>query len=230
MSLEAVYGIINRVREADRRSQQGMAWIQGRLDSLHDSLEILGSSPEEALMGFVQDYLVLAPDILSWIRTCVEACPHSEVESSDPLQPVNLGRTLLQITTDYYLAPATPLLQNTGLPGVFLRSYQSLRLLEECHDNNHQLLTGPAAELSLMAPNLLAHLLIGEPFANELDEALLYDYQKVVPRDGYYRLHVLPDDVSAMEIKALGQRCQDVLSHNGLRFRFLDDHGHRESG
>lgn len=215
MSLEAVYGIINRVQSSDQRSQQGIAWVEGRFSDLHDSLQRPQSgSTGEALLAYTLSYIRLTADSLRWIEQNLSHCEQG-----------SFGRTLFQTCLNYYLAPATPLLQNSGLPGLVLKTYQCARLLEECYENNRQLLTGQTANLQLMPANLLTHLLIGEPFANELDSASLEDFERIAPPDHFFELKLLPTSASELpdsNLEAIKTRWQDLLEDHGLQFSFLN--------
>ncbi len=177
MTLDAVYEIIQQVSAAELKSQQYARWLASQLDSLHRVISLQGMDPVSDLRKFVLEYVSLAPRIVECVADCAEQC-----------QRKLLFQPFIDISVEYFVHPSVQVLQHTGLDGLLVRAYQSHRLIEELYENNMSLRDSPICELRATQANLLAHYLIGEPFANEIDQATHVTFRNLVSMPDYYHL------------------------------------------
>lgn len=68
-----------------------------------------------------------------------------------------------------------------GLDGLFDEAYLAHRLVEEVNDRYIAHFGQPLIPLDTTVANLVAHQLIGEPFANQLDEAVRQALEGLLP-------------------------------------------------
>ncbi len=81
---------------------------------------------------------------------------------------------LLKIASDYFLSPPSLVDGHDPLEALLDEAYLAHRLLEEVNDRFMAQSGIPLAPMDMTMPNIIAHELIGEPFANELDQAVLF--------------------------------------------------------
>jgi hypothetical protein len=81
---------------------------------------------------------------------------------------------LLNIASDYFLAPPDIIGEHGQLEALLDEAYLAHRLLEEVNDRFIGYCGIPLAPMDMTRANVIAHELIGEPYANELDQAVLF--------------------------------------------------------
>lgn len=212
MSLEAVYEIIEKAWESDQRTHRCDHWIADQLGSLHNSIELTQLDAVGSLRSFLADYIRLAPDTLAWINHCLDRNPAA-----------TFIRAFVETCEDFFLMPSARFLQLGGIRTLLINAYQCHRLLEECYDNNLSLLVEQQTGQAMTPANLLAHHLIGEPFANEVDQAVENHFRRLARPTDYRKLKlgehlygVCPD-----EENLLRENWQNLLQHHSIGFRFL---------
>jgi hypothetical protein len=211
MSLDAVYEIIAKAKHADYRSKSYKDWLEDRIVLLHPSVNLPSSDPEGSLDRFVVRYIDLAPKMLHCISEC--ACLSGIQSLIDPFLRVSVG---------YFTSPPLPIMQHTGLDGLFVKAYQTHRLIEELYDNNRSLARRADYAMETTQANLLAHHLIGEPFANELDNACEQAINQVVDLPRYYGFNLARylDQSGRVSWNDLRQEWLSLLSDNLITFKF----------
>ena len=110
---------------------------------------------------FVSAYIEQVPDLLD----AANAVAH-EAGIESQIKPV------LKIAEQYFAQPLPLLDGHPGLEGLLDEAYLAHRLVEEVNDLYIKHLGQPLIPLDMTVANLIAHQLIGEAFANQLDEAV----------------------------------------------------------
>ncbi|OZG73269.1 hypothetical protein BTA51_12395 [Hahella sp. CCB-MM4] len=177
MSLEAVYGIINQAKASELKTKHYANWLVNQLESLHRVISLKGSEPVADLSQFVIEYIELAPRIIECVADCAATS-----------RTHKLFKPFIDLSINYFVHPSVLVLRHTGLDGLLIRAYQSHRLIEELYENNHSLRNSPICELQATQANLLAHHLVGEPFSNEIDQAIQVTLRQLVSMPDYYHL------------------------------------------
>jgi len=154
------------IRAATSDEQQTLIMVQRlflRRPHLHNAIRLPDHTALETLSEFVVRYIEQVPN-------CIEAI-YNIAQEADILQQV---APLLKVAIDYFLQPLA-LTDNRGsLQGLMDEAYLAHRLLEEINDRFIGLCGAPLAPIDMTRSNLIVHALIGEPFANELDQAVLF--------------------------------------------------------
>ncbi len=137
--------------------------IQDRMPALHNAIRLPTSIAPELLIDFSMRYINQVPDFVAAISgIAIESKIASNI---DPL---------LRIATDYFLKAPEIIRNPDSLSAMLEKSYLSHRLLEEINDRFITLCGVPLAPMDMTRANIIAHELIGEPLANDLDQAVLF--------------------------------------------------------
>ncbi|MDO3387738.1 hypothetical protein QWI17_17980 [Gilvimarinus sp. SDUM040013] len=134
-----------------------------RAPQLHNAISLPADSAPLLLADFVVRYIEHVPDFIEAIYEI--ACDAGLIKEVQPL---------LSIATDYFLKPPDLLAEHSPLESLLDEAYLAHRLLEEINDRFIQHCGQPLVPMDTTRANLIAHELIGEPFANELDQAVLF--------------------------------------------------------
>lgn len=134
-----------------------------RASSLHDAIRLAEDTAPLLLADFVVRYIEHVPDFIEAIQ---EISLEANIEN-DVLP-------LLTIATDYFLSPPDLIAQHSPLESLLDEAYLAHRLLEEINDRFIARCGQPLVPMDTTRANLVVHELIGEPFANELDQAVLF--------------------------------------------------------
>lgn len=181
MTPKAVLDIINEARRQEARSGNFLRQMQESAASLPSTIVIEGYQPASCLFQFALEYIEMAPRLIE----CVEACA-SEAGNSGLFAP------FIKAATGYFTQPSVLLVRYDGLGGLLIRAYLCHRLMEEMCENNRSTRASELVDVEATRANLLAHQLIGEPFANELDQSITVTVLQIAGTPDYYELNLGP--------------------------------------
>ena len=135
--------------------------LQHQLDLLHPTIQLPASDAHGVLTRFVTSYVEQVPDVLDAAHAVArEAGIEAQV------------RPVLKLAEQFFLSPPSILEGHQGLDALLDEAYLAHRLVEEVNDRYITHLGQPLIPLDTTVANVIAHQLIGEPFANQLDEAV----------------------------------------------------------
>ncbi|MBC9252937.1 hypothetical protein A9179_21970 [Pseudomonas alcaligenes] len=135
--------------------------LEGQLARLHPSIQLPADDAQGVLERFVAAYVEQVPDVLDAAHAVAQ-----EAGIEGQVKPV------LQLAEQFFLSPPGLLEGHQGLDALLDESYLAHRLVEEVNDRYIAHFGQPLIPLDTTVANLIAHQLIGEPFANQLDEAV----------------------------------------------------------
>ncbi|ATH79801.1 hypothetical protein CO724_01000 [Ectopseudomonas mendocina] len=161
MNTAAVRQSIAQAQQHEISSQALARFLQAQLERLHPSIRLPEEDASGALSAFVSAYIEQVPEVLD---AAVEVAREAGIE--DAVKPV------LKIAEHFFLQPPPLIDGHEGLEGLLDEAYLAHRLVEEVNDRYITHLGQPLIPLDTTRANLIAHQLIGEPFANQLDEAV----------------------------------------------------------
>jgi len=161
--VEEVRTLIRRARTEDRAGESLQHALGRRRSRLHGAIKLPPEKAECALRDFALRYIEHLPECVGAIGEMAR-----EARLSARVQP------LLNIACDYFLAPPDLIRQHRHLEALLDAAYLAHRLLEEVNDHFMSQSGIPLAPMDTTRANVIAHELIGEPFANELDQAVLF--------------------------------------------------------
>ncbi|MBE0485936.1 hypothetical protein [Marinobacter sp.] len=209
MTPQAVLEIIDQARRKEARSGAFLRQMKEKAAQLPSVILVDGYQPATSLFQFAVEYIEMAPRLIE----CVDACAR-EAGIADLFQPFVVA------ATRYFTQPSVLLVRYDGLDGLLIRAYLCHRLMEEMHDNNRSIRAGELIDLEATRANLLAHELIGEPFANELDDAITVTVLQIAGTPDYYNLDLEPfiDQVNNKAWDWMRHYWENLLERNHIRF------------
>jgi hypothetical protein len=156
-----------RLHEQSRTVLDG--WLDARLPDLHPAI-MAEREPKGALLGFIDAYIAQVPDMLEAAQGVAE-----QARLQSHLLPV------LKVAEAFFLQPPDLPADHQGMLALLDEAYLAHRLVDEINDRYVAHGCGPLIPLDMARANLIAHQLLGEPFANELDEMVEQAVRQLVP-------------------------------------------------
>ena len=161
MNTAALRQLIQRAHQHEATTGQLARQLDTQLERLHPSIRLPVEDAQGVLERFVAAYIEQVPELLDAADAVAR-----EAGIDAQIKPV------LKIAEEYFLQPLALLNGHDGLDGLLDEAYLAHRLVEEVNDFYIAHLGQPLIPLDTTVANLIAHQLIGEPFANQLDEAV----------------------------------------------------------
>ncbi|SEP79295.1 hypothetical protein SAMN04244573_00464 [Azotobacter beijerinckii] len=161
MNIPALRQLIERARQHEARHGTLARQLESRMQHLHPAICLPDGDSLGVLTHFVEGYLEQVPELLEAAHAV--AC---ETGIEAQIGPV------LKVAEHFFLSPPDLVEGQEGLAGLLDEAYLAHRLVEEINDRYIAFLGQPLIPLDTTVANLVAHRLIGESFANQLDEAV----------------------------------------------------------
>jgi len=155
--------LIDTAKQRDSASAQLSQLLSSRTHHLHEAIKLPTLEAEQLLAEFVIRYIAQVPEFIEAISEITK-----EAGIFEGILP------LLNIASDYFLAPPDIIGKHGQLEALLDEAYLAHRLLEEVNDRFIGYCGIPLAPMDMTRANVIAHELIGEPYANELDQAVLF--------------------------------------------------------
>lgn len=209
MTPQVVLNIIDQARRQEAHSGTFLRQLGEKASSLPATITIEGYQPATCLFQFAVEYIEMAPRLIE----CVDACAR-EAGKSDLFAP------FIDAATRYFTQPSALLVRYDGLDGLLIRAYLCHRLMEEMYENNRSIRASDLVDIEATQANLLVHQLIGEPFANELDDAITLTLLQIAGTPDYYELNLDPFVEHAQHAAWdwMRQYWENLLVRNHIRF------------
>lgn len=161
MNTAAIRQLIARTRQNEAGEDSFSQYLQAQLERLHPAIHLPAEDASGTLHAFIVAYIEQVPDVLD-----AAAAVAREAGIEAAVKPV------LKIAEQFFLQPPALTAGHDGLQSLLDEAYLAHRLVEEVNDRYIAHLGRPLIPLDTTRANLIAHQLIGEPFANQLDEAV----------------------------------------------------------
>lgn len=176
MSIENIKDIRATIELAKQFEQDSGSFIQLLLkhaDNLPSSINLAKAANKDeaciALQELVEHYVDHVPDFLEAVYLIAE-----QAGINADIEP------FLKIAEDYFLKPPGVIDGHQGLDALMDEAYLAHRLIEELNDRFISQCGIPLAPMDMTRANVIIHYLIGEPFANELDQIVQYAADSLV--------------------------------------------------
>ena len=193
MNTAAIRVQISRAQEHEAKTGLLAQHLATQLPHLHAAIELPDTDKNAVMSRFVSAYIEQVPDLLDAANAVAQ---EAGIESQ--IKPV------LKIAEQFFAQPLQLLEGHSGLEGLLDEAYLAHRLVEEVNDLYIKHLGQPLIPLDMTVANLIAHQLIGETFANQLDEAvhhavdeMLNDESFAVESVNAYRQHLISPQTGA---------------------------------
>lgn len=161
--LNPIRQLIQQAQEQDSATGKLLEFVECRKKRLHNAIKLPEQQATKGLADFVVRYIKHVPDFIDAIRSMAK-----EAGIDKDIEP------LLKIASDYFMSPPSIVDPHSQLEALLDEAYLAHRLLEEVNDRFMAKSGIPLAPMDMTVANVIAHELIGEPFANELDQAVLF--------------------------------------------------------
>lgn len=161
--LPRIRALIAQARAKDPLNEALVSQLRKQAPSLHSSIQLPPDQAAEELARFVLRYIEHVPDFVDAICDLTrEYRVHQQI------------RPLLTIACDYFVSPPDIVDTDNEMEALLDEAYLAHRLLEEVNDRFISDCSIPLVPVDMTRANLIAHALIGEPFATELDQAVIF--------------------------------------------------------
>ncbi|WP_338521825.1 hypothetical protein NUH87_16835 [Pseudomonas batumici] len=174
MNTAALREQIQRAHQHEAASGQLTRQLETQLPHLHPAIQLPDVDANGVLTRFVKAYIDLVPDLLDAAN---EVAREAGIESQ--IKPV------LKIAEQFFLQPPAILEGHVGLDGLLDEAYLAHRLVEEVNDLYIKHFGQPLIPSDITVANLIAHQLIGETFANQLDEAVHHAVDEMLDEESF---------------------------------------------
>lgn len=161
MNTAALRQLIDRAHQHEATSGLLARQLDNQLARLHPAIQLPSKDARGVLARFVAAYIAQVPELLDAANAVAE-----KAGIGTQINPV------LKIAEEYFLQPPAFISGHEGLDGLLDEAYLAHRLVEEVNDLYIGQFGQPLIPLDTTVANLIAHQLIGESFANQLDEAV----------------------------------------------------------
>ena len=174
MNTAALREQITRAQEHENQSGQLSRQLESQLPHLHPSIHLPDVDARGVLTRFVIAYIGQVPDLL---EAAHDVALQAGIESQ--IKPV------LKIAEHFFIAPPAIMAGHEGLDGLLDEAYLAHRLVEEVNDLYIRHLGQPLIPMNTTVASVIAHQLIGEAFANQLDEVVHHAIDEMLNDDSF---------------------------------------------
>ena len=174
MNTAALREQISLAHQHEASTGQLAQQLEKKLPHLHPAISLAEGDRNIVMTRFVTAYVDLVPDLLDAAN---DVAREAGIESQ--VKPV------LKIAEQFFLQPPAILAGHIGLDGLLDEAYLAHRLVEEVNDLYIKHFGQPLIPADTTVANLIAHQLIGETFANQLDEAVHHAVDEMLNEDNF---------------------------------------------
>lgn len=161
MNTAALRSLIQHAHQHEAASGLLRQQLEAQLERLHPAIQLPDVDALTVMARFVAAYIDQVPEMLEAAASVAE-----EAGIREQILPV------LKVAETFFIQPPALLEGHQGLNALLDEAYLAHRLVEEVNDRYISHLGQVLIPLDTTMANLIAHQLIGEPFANQLDEAV----------------------------------------------------------
>jgi hypothetical protein len=193
MNIAALREQITRAQEHETETGQLLRQLELQLPHLHPAIHLPDVNAGAVLARFVNAYIDQVPDLLDAAN---DVAVQAGIE--DQIKPV------LKIAEQFFSAPPAIMDGHEGLDSLLDEAYLAHRLVEEVNDLYIGHLGQPLIPVNTTVASVIAHQLIGEDFANQLDEVVHHAIDEMLDEESFsiesveaYREHLASADTEA---------------------------------
>lgn len=128
---------------------------------LHHSIELPHQHIVPVLLNFIIRYVDQVPEFVEAVEAIGE-----EIGMGERINPI------IAIAKEFFVQPPELINGHEGLNALMVEAYLAQRFIEEVNDRFIARCGNALMPMDMTRSNLIIHHLIGEPFANQLDEAV----------------------------------------------------------
>ncbi|MEH6557677.1 MAG: hypothetical protein V7459_14925 [Oceanicoccus sp.] len=189
MTTDAIRNTIELAKLHEQQSGYLTALFeQSTANSIHLAIQLPANNAATCLVDFVISYIEYVPCCIDTVRLISEEAGIDQ-----------FAEPFLNLAVDFFLKPPEATRERTGLNELMDEAYLAHRLIEEMNDQFMVNTSIALVPIDMSISNLIVHSLIGEPFANELDEAVHYTAEKAMAGKSIYNSPQLHEYVAVQK-------------------------------
>lgn len=179
MNTAALREQIKRAQQHEAETGHLLHQLEQQLPNLHPSIALDRGDAHTVLKNFISAYIEHVPDLLDAAHSVA-----LEAGIEEQIKPV------LRIASQFFSSPPAIMNGHEGLDSLLDEAYLAHRLVEEVNDLYIRYLGRPLIPSDSTVANVIAHQLIGENFANQLDEAVHHAVREMLDEDSFAQASV----------------------------------------
>ena len=164
-----------KLHEQQHGHLKSLLELRIRKNAIHMAIQLPAENPTASLMEFIIAYIENVPSFIDAARKITETAKIQVY-----------AEPYLKLAEDYFLKPPEIVAGHIGLDELLDEAYLAHRLMEEVNDRFMVRSSIPLVPMDMTMSNLIVHSLIGEPFSNELDEAVHYTVERAMMKEHVY--------------------------------------------
>ncbi len=211
---------ITRAIAHEKRTDLLASHLASRITRLHRAIRFSSVNPINTLVEFVVSYAQHVAEFLDALNGVGPGTSSQSYRSYNQPKCLQFIEPLVEISAAFFIRPPEMLKGHAGLFATMSEAYLAHRLFEEVNSHFVSQCGASLAPVDMTRSNLIIHHLIGEPFANQLDDAVPLiaqglESEQLLAKDGQLDGSMARELYSIME--AHQQPCfTDTLSVNLL--------------
>lgn len=162
MNTEMLQQLIQKSVAQEQVTGQLHQVLQQRIETVESIVQLPELEALERLYEFVIRYIEQVPQML-------EDLHHGAVEAG----LLSYVSPILEVVEGFFMAPPEELNKVSGLAALMDEAFLAHRLFEEVNDTYIMRVGQPMIPFDMTMSNVIVHTLIGEPFANDLEQVVL---------------------------------------------------------
>lgn len=159
MNTDMLQKLIQKSVAQEQQTGQLHHILQQRIETVESIVQLPELEALERLYEFVIRYIEQVPQML-------EDLHQGAVEAG----LLNYVSPILEVVEGFFMAPPEELSEVTGLAALMDEAFLAHRLFEEVNDTYIMRVGQPMIPFDMTMSNVIVHTLIGEPFANDLEQ------------------------------------------------------------
>lgn len=161
MNTEMLQKLIQKSVAQEQETGQLHQILQQRIETVESIVQLPELEALERLYEFVIRYIEQVPQML-------EDLHQGAVEAG----LLNYVSPILEVVEGFFMAPPEELNEVSGLAALMDEAFLAHRLFEEVNDTYIMRVGQPMIPFDMTMSNVIVHTLIGEPFANDLEQVV----------------------------------------------------------
>lgn len=175
MNTEEIRTLIQNAIEQEKETGFLHQALQLRMDTVERVVKLPDEEALERLYEFVVRYIEQVPDMLEDLHYGA-----AEAGLQKYVSPI------LNVVEEFFRSPPEALSMHDGLVALMDEAFLAHRLFEEVNDTYIMRVGQPMIPFDMTMANVIVHSLIGEPFANELDQLVFIAVEGIFgPEEAY---------------------------------------------
>ena len=162
MNTEALQQLIQKSVTEEQQTGELHQLLQQRLETVERIVQLPEIEALERLYEFVIRYIQQVPQML-------EDLHQGAVEAG----LLNYVSPILEVVEGFFMAPPKELNSDSGLVALMDEAFLAHRLFEEVNDTYIMRVGQPMIPFDMTMSNVIVHSLIGEPYANDLEQVVM---------------------------------------------------------